>query len=268
MVAVGSDGDPFLLGTQEPIRLLRAPLDRVLCQVRWPELTGFAQRFDSIGDSIGLQLAEDYPLFTKRQEANFILGPSGVAAQPGIFVYQWSTANTVWSVHFAPNFLSIETSRYTTKEDLLDRLQQVLAVVRDAARIPHYIRVGYRYTNRVTGVADINELIRPEVRGGGAVPLGPGASLIQSVTETLYRVDEDMLLARWAQLPAGATIDPAIPPLQAESWVLDLDTFNESGASDFEPAEIAATALRLARRGYTFFRWSVTDQFLALFGAA
>jgi len=164
--------------------------------------------------------------------------------------------------------LTIETRRYTSKEDLLARLHRVLEVVGNIGRIPQYIRVGYRYTNRVTGVADINELIRPEVRGGGAVPLVPNVSVVQSVTETLYKIDADMLLARWAQLPADATIDPAIPPLQAESWVLDLDTFNEAEAQGFDPDEITSNALRLARRGYTFFRWSVTQQFLEMFGAA
>ena len=267
MVAPRANEGPFALNAPETIRLSSAPLERVLCQVRWPELTGFTQRFDSIGEAIGISLAGDYPLFAKRQEANFVIGPNGVAAQPGIFVYQWSSADSRWGVHFAPTFLTIETSRYTSKEDLLDRLRKVLTSVRQHTSIPHYTRLGYRYTNRVTAVTDINELIRPEVRGGGAVPLREGASVLQSVTETLYQVDEDRLLARWAQLPGGATIDPAIPPLDSESWILDLDSFSET-AGAFDPEEIGETALRLAKRGYTFFRWSVTQQFLEMFGAA
>ena len=58
-----------------------------------------------------------------------------------------------------------------------------------------------------------------------------------------------------------------MPPLDSESWILDLDTFSEA-AANFDPDEIAAAALRLAKRGYAFFRWSVTQQFLDTFGAS
>lgn len=264
-----AQGDsPFLMSSPDSVHLANAPLVRVLCQVRWPALTRFIQSFDTFGDAIGSELAEEYPLFAKRQEAQFVIGPDGVVAEPGIFVYQWSSSDSVWVIHFAPTFLTMETSRYSSKEDLLSRFRRVVDVVGKVVSIPTYTRIGYRYTNRVTGVTDINELIRPEVRGGGAVPLeGVDASVIQSVTETLYRVEADMLLARWAQLPSGTTIDPAIPPIQADSWVLDLDTFSETPTNGFDPESIASTAHRLALRGSTFFRWSVTDQFLERFGA-
>ncbi|MDT5170931.1 MAG: hypothetical protein QOD02_4272, partial [Mycobacterium sp.] len=52
---VGDEG-PFALDAPESIHLSNAPLDRVLCQVRWPELTGFAQRFDAIGESLSSAL--------------------------------------------------------------------------------------------------------------------------------------------------------------------------------------------------------------------
>jgi uncharacterized protein (TIGR04255 family) len=262
---VGDEG-PFALDAPESIHLSNAPLDRVLCQVRWPELTGFAQRFDAIGESLSSALASDYPLFAKRQESNFVIGPNGIEPQPGNFVYQWSSTDGRWSVHFAPTFVTIETTRYTRKEDLLGRLENILGSLQTHAPIPVYNRVGYRYTNRVSTVPDINSLIKPQVRGGGAVPIRDGVFVIQSVTETLYSVDQDRLLARWAQLPAGATVDPAIPPLDSESWVLDLDTFTETAAA-FNPKEIVETGFRLAGRGYRFFHWTVTPQFLEMFGA-
>jgi uncharacterized protein (TIGR04255 family) len=62
-------------------------------------------------------------------------------------------------------------------------------------------------------------------------------------------------------------IDPSIPPVPADSWVLDLDAYNED-AEPFDAKQIAQSALRLAGRGYAFFRWSVTPEFLEKFGAA
>jgi uncharacterized protein (TIGR04255 family) len=89
--------------------------------------------------------------------------------------------------------------------------------------------------------------------------------VVQSVTETLYEIDEDRLLARWAQLPAGAVVDPALDALASESWILDLDSFSEV-ETPFTSGDICKSAFRLAGRGYTFFRWSVTNAFLDTFG--
>lgn len=258
---------PFAPTPPENIQLANAPLAKVLCQVRWPELTRFKQQFDAMAESIGSTLADSYPLFDRRQESNFVFRPDGISAEPGVFVYQWSSANGRWHVHFSHTFVTIETSSYTNKEDLIARLSTVLAAIGEQVSIPNRTRLGYRYLNCVDATEDIEKLIVAGVRGGESVPLRPGAEVVRSVTETLYRVDEDRLLARWAKLPRGTMIDPNIPALDADSWVLDLDAFNDE-VEPFDADQIAESALRLAGWGYAFFRWSVTPQFLEKFGAA
>lgn len=267
MPELGLSSGPFAQEPPTKVQLDNAPLAKVVCQVRWPDLTQFKQQFDTIAESIGASIAGEYPFFNKRQEQNFVLGPAGVSAAPGMTVYQWASADTRWHVHLGDTFAAIETSRYTNKEDLVERLDKVLSAIVENVSIPIYSRIGYRYINRVDAAEDIESLIRAEVRGGAAVPVRPGAELIRTVTETLYRVDEDQLLARWAKLPRGVLIDQAIPPLESDSWILDLDAFNETeGGAPFDPSAIAQTATRLGNRGYTFFRWSVTGEFLAKFG--
>lgn len=267
MPDIGTPEGPFAETPPPSIRLENAPLARVLCQVRWPELTQLAQQFEPIAKAIGADISGDYPLFAMRQEANFTVGPSGVSASPGVAIYQWTTPDGRFNVHFSHTFLTLETERYTSKEDLIGRLEKVLEVVLHHAAIPICVRMGYRYTNRVPANIDIKPLIRAEVRGGDAVaPPRPGVKVVQSVSETLFKIDADTLLARWAHLPAGATIDPTLQPLSTESWLLDLDAYNEE-TIPFVAADLARSALRLAGRGYTFFRWSVTDAFLEAFGA-
>lgn len=256
---------PFDAPPPPSVQLQNAPLARVLCQVRWPELTRLLQEFEQIALAVGADLADDYPLFGRRHEANFVLGPNGISQSPGAVVFQWSTADSRFHVHFGHNFVTVETQKYTNKEELIGRLGRVLDVIARHVAIPKCIRLGYRYTNRVTADIDIRPLIRSEVRGGEAVPTRDGVEALQSVTETLYRVDEDLLLARWAQLPAGASVDPTLEALQIASWVLDLDAYHESPIS-FASRDITDFALRLAGRGYTFFRWSVTEEFLKTFG--
>lgn len=257
--------DPFAETPPESVHLPRAPLARVLCQARWPELTQLVQKLDPIAEAVGSDLAGDYPLFSRRHEANFILGPDGITPSQGAAVYQWSTANSQFNVHFSHTFVTVETNQYTSKEDLIARLGSVLDVIARHANIPICSRVGYRYTNQVGAEIDIRPLIKPEVRGGEAIPSRAGVRVVQSVTETLYQIDDDQLLARWARLPAGAVVDPTLDAAATESWVLDLDTFTE-GRVPFSSSEVCKVALRLAGRGYTFFRWSVTDEFLETFG--
>jgi uncharacterized protein (TIGR04255 family) len=258
---------PFAQEPPERVQLDNAPLAKVLCQVRWPELTQFKQQFDTIAESIGTSIAAEYPLFNKRQEQNFIIGPTGVSAAPGMTVYEWASADSRWHVHFGDTFITIETKRYTKKEDLVERLGKVLTAVADNVSIPISNRIGYRYINCVDASENIESLIRAEVRGGEAVPVRVGTELIRTVTETLYRVDEDYLLARWAKLPSGVLIDPTLPALTSDSWILDLDAYHESQEGvPFDPSRVMETATRLGNRGYTFFRWSVTKDFLAKFG--
>lgn len=266
MLPTGEPDGPFAGTPPASIRLKNAPLARVLCQVRWPELTRLVQQFEPIAQAIGGDLANDYPLFAVKRESNFVIGPNGVSASPGVAVYQWTTADGRFHVHFSHTFLTVETRRYTSKEDLIGRLEKVLEVIVRHAAIPICVRLGYRYTNRVAGDVDIRPLIRAEVRGGEAVtPSRPGVEVVQSISETLFKVDGDRLLARWAQLPGGATIDPTLDPLSTGSWMLDLDAYNEE-TNQFIAADIARAAIRLAGRGYTFFRWSVTREFLEAFG--
>src|ERR1700677_1240655 len=219
MPKVGSSAGPFAHEPPEKVQLDNAPLAKVLCQVRWPDLTQFKQQFDTIAESIGTNIATEYPFFNKRQEQNFIVGPTGISAAPGVVVYEWASADSRWHVHFGDTFITVETKRYTNKEDLVERLGRVITAVANNVDIPISNRIGYRYINCVNATENIESLIRAEVRGGEAVPVRSGAELIRTVTETLYRVDEDHLLARWAKLPSGVLIDPGIPPLQSDSWI-------------------------------------------------
>jgi uncharacterized protein (TIGR04255 family) len=167
------DGGPFSQDPPESIHLVNTPLARVLCQVRWPELTRLIKDFEGTAENIGASLADDYPLFAVRRESNIVLGPNGISSSAGVPIYQWSTANGQFVVHFSHTFLTVETARYSNKEDLIGRLEKVLNVVNDHVSIPICSRLGYRYTNRVLGDIDIRPLasiLRGGWRGLGLIP--------------------------------------------------------------------------------------------------
>jgi hypothetical protein len=79
-------------------------------------------------------------------------------------------------------------------------------------------------------------------------------------------MDDTHLTARWGVLPPSAGVDPAIDPVDAPTWVMDIDVFDER-REPFDAAALAQRALEHSRRQYRFFRWAVEPAFLLRFGA-
>ena len=70
----------------------------------------------------------------------------------------------------------------------------------------------------------------------------------------------------WGFLPPGTGVDPAVGPVEAQSWLMDIDVFDERH-EDFDAGALAQRALDHSRRQYRFFRWAVQPAFLLRFGA-
>ena len=85
------------------------------------------------------------------------------------------------------------------------------------------------------------------------------------MSECLYQFGSRMLRVQWGLLPPGTAIDPTLPALSDRSWMLDLDSFVEQ-RSQFDADAIASTVVELAGNAYRYFRWVVTEKFLAAFG--
>ena len=90
-----------------------------------------------------------------------------------------------------------------------------------------------------------------------------------SMTEARCKTLEGGLLARWGLMPEGLTHDPAsMPAADQVAWLLDIDSYDDTleGKDVFNTKDLRATAESLAARAYTFFMWSVQDEFLNAFG--
>jgi uncharacterized protein (TIGR04255 family) len=164
------------------------------------------------------------------------------------------------------DFLALETTKYKSRSDFLERLQVVVAAL--AARVdPRLLdRFGVRYIDRISGdaLAEIGKLVRPEVRGLAGTPAANAVT--HSITETVFANDDVQALVRWGQLPPLVTVDPAaIEPSDAPSWILDLDMFSVKSVP-FSVEGVITDARAYMERLYTFFRWAVTPEFLRYFG--
>lgn len=260
-------GETLATGTRQTdqVHLSRAPLSRVLCQVSWQKLTKFdlKQASRDIAELIG----DSYPFSDERQEAVLTIGQAGIQQTPGGVLYRFQSADRTWAVTLGEVFLAVETSAYEGHHDFISRLGVVIDALGQVARIPGLQRIGYRYTNRIDDPQDMLELkslFDPSILGG----LAQGADLsavVQTVTETVLRVDDSFLAVRSALLEPNATIDPSLPPVGRKSWLVDLDSFVESAAT-IPLSRVCEEAERLsAQASDHLFLSLVTKRFMERF---
>lgn len=263
--------EPFGKDPVVEVPLTRSPLVRALAQVRFPRLVAMSPQ--NIDATIGLvleRLKADYPILGEQREAQVTLTPDGVSQTPGARLWQLRSPDDVWQVTLGETFVSLDTKAYTSRADFTRRLEAVLAGIAETIAPPFAERLGVRYINRVEDSAlllRLQELVRPEVLGGIAVPRPEGVVLAHTISESLYAIGSRMLHARWGLLPPGGVFDPTLPASAGSSWVLDLDSFTEV-RSAFAASVLASEAEELASAAYRYFRWVVTEEFLKAFGGA
>lgn len=258
--------NPFLNHPPAEVPLPRAPLVRVLSQLRYPTIA-IIEDLKAIAP-FQEALRDTYPVLREEMNQNLVVSPSGSSVERQR-LWRFSAIEGEWRVSLAAGFVALETSAYTNRHEFLARLSDVIDALASTFRPKAFDRFGLRYVDRISGSSldEIERLVRPEVRGivGSAV----GMNVRHGLSETVFEAHEEQanLLARWGLLPPNAGIDPSIPPVGEKSWILDLDMFVERPASTFDADELKRKAEAFATRSYTFFRWAVTDDFLREYGA-
>lgn len=247
----------------EEIPLAAAPLVRVLCQIRYssvPELV------DSDVERVFASLfEEEYPVRGAMQGMVLPLAGLAMSSTPELF-RTFEDAEGKWKATLAPEFVSLETNSYGRRDDFLARLQKVLEVLSDIRRPPKVTRIGLRYTDRIVDPQGMQQLVHPALLG--LLPeLSGETKLKNQVLQTLLEDEgESQVQVRSLFLPPDVSFDLSIPPVPFQSWVLDIDAFNEI-QRPFETLQIVDTVRTLAERAYGVFHWAVKDKFREEYGA-
>ncbi|MGH3117653.1 MAG: TIGR04255 family protein [Gaiellales bacterium] len=263
----GTADHPFTGPPVEPIPLTPPPLARVLAQVRFSPVLAVSD--EAFAGQVQQQLFDEYPFARSDIEIGVMLAPGAEAPTPHqtrLWRFQ-DTAETL-RVTLATGFVALETTDYVGHEDFFGRLERVLTVIAEFVRPPQVERTGVRYIQRLTEAEDLAHLadyVRPEVAGTCAIH-DEGTEITLCLTQTQAVMDDTHLTARWGILPPAAGVDPAIEPVDAPTWVMDIDVFDER-REPFDAAALAQRALEHSRRQYRFFRWAVEPAFLLRFGA-
>ena len=249
------------------VPLPRSPLSFVVAQVRFPMVASISKE-DFIGP-FQERIRSTYSDLRREKEMNVLVGPAGVQFGQSGDVWRFTDDKSGWEVALAPEFLALATNSYTSRADFTGRLGVLLEALGTWLNPQKVRRLGVRYVDRIgeEHLGDIRRLVRPEVLGPVAPDTdAPAVSLVHNLAEYQYLFsDSSHLRARWGLLPADATFDPALDPINSRSWVLDLDASH--GERPFEPTAIQEEVKIFTDRIYRYFRWVVTNDFLKIFGA-
>jgi uncharacterized protein (TIGR04255 family) len=258
---------PFSGRPPKEVPLERAPLARVIAQIRFPLLL-------AVTDPASVapfqdQIRSAYPVADNEVIQHLVMAPNSTqepVKTTAESIWRFQDRENRWRASLSPHFLALETTRYTSRRDFLGRLTSLITALEKTLNPQISTRIGLRYIDRLEGdaVANIRDLIRREILGSYGL-FAPAVRYILANAE--FNTEEGATItARWGMLPGAGTIDPnVLEPIAAASWVLDLDMY-DSGQGDFSPVALVPKLESFAERIYAVFRFMVTDKFLAHYG--
>lgn len=260
--------DPLFGADPIEIPLPAAPLVTVLCQVRFPEIISIQNKqFIAAFQEL---VRSDYPLLQDERLKTVALDAQiGTVAASDAVIWRFIDESASWRITLTSAFLTLETRKYVSRTDFIERLAKILQAVAETIKPTHVTRIGVRYVDRVPLKEDFSfeGMLRDEMMGVSGTAIGK--NVIHSVSEVVCAVKEGQMLARWGMLPSRGSHDPdVLPAIKEPAWFLDIDTFadHQRAPVRFDTNLIRSSALDLATRAYAFFRWAVTDKFLKEFG--
>jgi uncharacterized protein (TIGR04255 family) len=261
---------PFALGEPDSVLLSPAPLVRTIAQVRFPHLTQFAVNEDAVASGVAAALVEQYPLMEVGQEVSVTITSEGVNEnRSATRLWRLVSGDRAWQISFSGTFLSVDTRNYVCRSDFAQRLTDAWAALNQQVPVPYIERLGVRYINQLTDrdhLRRLPEFLRPEMLSVSMVEDPDAASLVSALSEAQYRLaDGGAFHARWGLLPMGATTDSTGSAYGYPTWHLDMDSFREYPIGSRSGENLGEDIRALALRGYQFFRWAVTDEFLSAF---
>lgn len=255
----------FSLKKYEEIQLKTNPLVVVICQVGYESIL-------AVNDQAELSkfqklIFDKYPIFKSEtaEVHSFDMNQKTLTTSHQT-VSKFLDKDEKWVITLAQEALSLESFNYISRSNFKDRFEEILLAFQKTFQPKLINRIGVRYLNRLSGDAfgKIKSLVHPSLLGIYESELSVGIK--SNISEASFVIDSRNLLSRWGLLPINGTIDPnMLAPLNAPSWILDIDTSN-SNRVDWSKDHILSEISTLTEMNYNFFRWSTSDDLLKYFG--
>src|SRR4051812_261260 len=205
-------------------------------------------------------IRDDFPDLRPEQELGLEVTSEGEVASETSRRWRFVSADDLWSVVLAPDFLTLEatTGQYTDFDQFISRFefvwQRTLPILRPASRLQQ----GLRCVNHIP--ADTppswSSLINPELLGPITNTLFAD-ELASSLTDMRLARPDGTLAIKHGVVKAG--------PDQALGYVLDFDYLTQEHTRDVSTEAVLALFSRYHQTIYRLFRWCVTEEALRRF---
>jgi uncharacterized protein (TIGR04255 family) len=257
---------PLDLPAADKTQLAHAPLELVICQVKFDETVAISDSRTIL--DVHTRLGGRAGQLSKVQESQVQvmevpMGPAGPAGLPTTKTHRgWQLASDdgTWTATLLPDSLALQTTAFTSwKEDFGPRLHDLIDAVAEAAKPSMEQRIGVRYVDRIA-IPDVHvpgewdSWIAPELLGPILhARLGPGVRTI------MQQVDLDVADDVRCTLRHGAMPDPNRRGMY--QYILDADVFRE-GLRGFSSADVRAAADDFHDAAVKIFQQAITPKLL------
>ncbi len=242
------------------LRLRLDPITRVVAQVQFSPV--LSVRDDNFVVGFQERVRHKYPLLSKDTQHRVDQDGSGRLQVTTAPIWRFNDTDDMWQLSLSETFVSLHSAEYSDRYDFEGRLRFAVDAVAEFIQPVMSTRIGVRYTNHLTGAAleNLGEYIRPQMLGLINVPIEEGGISLQW-TAADFDVQDASVRICWGNVPAETTPDDSIEPINEDSWVMDLDAYSEKLAP-FDPMACVEEAFQYRELVYSFFRWTVSNEFL------
>jgi uncharacterized protein (TIGR04255 family) len=249
---------PLKFPHQPDIRLEHAPLNEVVCQVRFPPILRIVKEDPSEFQEV---IRQHFPLLNIEQGFSLRIPKPGSQAEAGAEAlaktYRFQTPDERTTISLAVDFFALSTQQYTHWSDFIKHLKLALKATRQVYKPAYASRIGLRYMNRFTlentGLERFDQVL--DIFQPDLVTLLRGSAWNDPVEllNQLVLTDNDAKLS--IRTGFGTEKDEHF-------FLLDLDYFEE-GKLTIEDLE--KRVQRYHSVIYDAFRWCVKEESLSIF---
>lgn len=242
-------------GNHPDVVFSRAPLQAVLCQIRFPPILALM----NIAGLTGLQtlIREDYPvLMPAAQGIRIRTSPDSIGINTPPPVWKLQDQESKWVLSVAIDFITLESFEYSSFDEFQSRFNRILWALRRTLRPANSVRIGLRKVNLFKPSSeenplDYNSILRSELLGLMSVRDFPAP--IHECVNQLQFLDGDNLLL----INSGKGFSNEGEP----RFILDLDYSTEK-SFEIKDGEEITTLLEEFSQGMTnFFHWAVLEDY-------
>jgi uncharacterized protein (TIGR04255 family) len=238
----------------------RNPLKQVICQLRFPPILRIASeppaRFQEL-------IRQEYPLLRDQpSESKLSAGLPPELAQivsltmhSAMPVYDFLSADEVWTVGLTREFLSLSTTDYRRWAEFRRHLELPLSSLCQEYSPAFFSRIGLRYQDIIVrsdlglGECDWSDLLQPHI--AGELSSREVAREVDSASaDVIIRLDE----AGRVRIRHGVAVSSET---REQCYLIDSDFYTEQRTEIENAYEVLE---RFKQHAARLFRWSITDR--------